>query len=324
MTSPAKKKNNNADVDKLTAEFTSGQLVIGICVSLFLCLVCFLSGVLVGRYQPHQAITREKRTGGEAPAPVSTIPEEETAKPQISKSAPPGPKAANEAHGTQTSPRPIRTAQTRSEPAAAKPAALEKKTTPDEKQEKESTDFLNPGLRTGPRITRLPPLPPTRPKPAAAAANPDKISKPASPGGETEPFQLIPLPEMPPVDEEEPGSEKTAAAAEKKPAAKENNAAQPEKPASAGKTSPVPASPGWGVQLASFQGPDKEKNARDYLRRLKENADITAERFTSADNQYCRVIITGYQSRDEAAKASLEIRKKAGFADAFVSRVPPG
>ena len=38
------------DGDKLTAEFTSGQLVIGICVSLFVMLVSFLLGVLVGRY----------------------------------------------------------------------------------------------------------------------------------------------------------------------------------------------------------------------------------------------------------------------------------
>ncbi len=64
-------RKRSYDAERITAEFTPGQLVIGICVTLLLALMLFLLGIPVGKYQRYSdadtaAVEVEPPAGGPA------------------------------------------------------------------------------------------------------------------------------------------------------------------------------------------------------------------------------------------------------------------
>lgn len=318
MPSPKSRSKVAGNGDRLTAEFTSGQLVVAICVSLFFALTCFLLGVLVGKY--------DSASQGADTAAVSDT-----------ESSPKEPEAASapredeqkRREGTQTTPRANLLIR---KPASATP---DRRETPGDARERE-----------------LASLPPRLERPAQAAA-PARITKPAgeqgpvrlsalppgspeAPGATTpqEPFpDKLPAPKAPAPSESKPETrppeQKTeapptpapspeAAAAPKPPSAPEppKPAATPEKPSG---TKPESKDRGqFGIQVASFQGAQRKTEAAVYKRRLKENAGIDSEIIRSEDDQYYRIVIVGYKDRATAAAACAELKKRAGFADAWV------
>ena len=77
---------------KLTSEFTSSQLIIAICMFLIVALVCFMLGVVVGKYEANSS------RGALARAPLAPSPATPPARP----AEPPGMQ-----EGVQTSPRTV-------------------------------------------------------------------------------------------------------------------------------------------------------------------------------------------------------------------------
>ena len=80
----AKKNSDKQDPDRLTAEFTSGQLVIAICVTLLFTLSVFLLGVCVGKYQKYgtlqtKEIARQQQAENPPEVPSPTAPAQKTA-----------------------------------------------------------------------------------------------------------------------------------------------------------------------------------------------------------------------------------------------------
>ncbi|MBI2433964.1 MAG: SPOR domain-containing protein [Candidatus Hydrogenedentes bacterium] len=287
--------------DKVTAEFTSGQLVVGICVLIFVALITFALGVLVGRYEP---------------------PIKDQALQQLSAKSPSEP-ATPKASGVQASPR-VDTVPLRD---AAKTA------TPVPKPEPVVGSFTKQQERTGPRITELPPLPPPSVRPTAAqpsVAAPDARAKEpstappvAAAATETKPTAVGPtvplkeqrleeeiLSELQPVPDRDLIAEETKLAG--------NAAAPPAKPAEATST----AVKGWCVQLASFQGEGRQKKAEDYLKRVKQTEKLNAVVAPSKDDKYYRVVVIGYKDEATAKAAAAELRKKPGFKDVFVKALP--
>ena len=163
-TGRTRKPKSVLDRELHTAEFTSGQLVIAICGLLIAALLCFLLGVLVGRYERNtedrmlvQQIADESATPdlaqqtpktvpapAPAPAPTSAPP---PARPQTPPPAPPTPPA---------------------EPPARETAPAESVPAPQAQPREEEPPILIAPL----------PDPPARPTPPPAPAAPPPAPRP--------------------------------------------------------------------------------------------------------------------------------------------------
>lgn len=298
---PAPNKNKwHLDGDRLTAEFSSGQLVIAICVSLFIALTCFLLGVLIGRYDGTQRIARQETTP--LPASASTVP--------------------GAGQGVQTSPRQD-LLQQRPEPVkkaapAVPPAPRESRTMsplkdlgplpppPQNTQEAEAPIPLikQPQQETAPAAQETPATPEAQilavaPAPQASPpAETPRVMEPISPEPAASPAQAEPAPLTAPA----PSPEVTVG------------------PVSAG-TATAPAERGaFGIQVAAFSSANREAAALEFQRRMRDNAGLHSE--IISDDKYSRVVIVGYKDRVSASAACNELKKKAGFADAFVLPLP--
>jgi cell division protein FtsN len=298
---PNATRNRSRDEEKLTAEFTTGQLVVAICFFLFFALTCFLLGILVGKYQGYPEQPPERMAAQEAPAQT---PAQDT-KPE--NKAPAAPAKA----GAQTSPRTDLLPPRRETGAAEAPSRY----TPRDQ-------------RSGPRVTEMSPLPappaplnPNQPPlrvtrtPAAPTAETTAppttaatTAPPAAPPPATEPTPaptpplLTPsdppdTPSPPPAYTPDPELEPAAAAA-----------------ASAGGL--------FGIQLAAFVGANRKQQAETYLNMVKQGDAPNAEIMISADGQYHRVVVAGFADREAAQNACAELKKKKNCAEAFVRPIP--
>lgn len=318
MSKPYSRKSRAAN-EKLTAEFTSGELVIGICVALFCFVACFLAGVLVGRFE---------RSMGQDQIAAEMSSESQTG--ETASDTPPSGEAdaatANddsEQQGVQTSPR----APTRSQ----------------------RQTYTSPEERTGPRSVELAP-PPTQETSAGVPQNAplreNRISPPAqetdaeSEGPEETTPEEAPEPEAEPEPAPEPEPESETEAPAEAPdagaatdSASETSAADspPLQPAEAveDESSPeellTPLEPeqgGWAVQLANLGGNNREQRARDFARDLRNNHNIVAEVIPNNDGASYLVAIRGYRSRDAALNALEEIRKLPDLSGAFLKEMP--
>lgn len=291
-------------------EMSSGQQVIGICVFLFIAVVCFALGVLVGRYEPsieEKALSQLGARAENAPAVTGS--------------------------GTQVSPR-VDTAPTAEREPAREiaPAARGPVTRPEE--------------RTGPRVTELPPLPspaarqtasaapsaavqqppaePADPAPApvpapavvpppAAPPAPAPVSAPApAPGGMTQQTldrELLaaldpPLPATPPPP-----------ATPKPPAPTPTTALPAPAPAPSGTTQ------GWAVQFGWFSGEGHLKRAENMRDQVRAKAKLEAAVVPSADKKEHRVVVF-YKDKATAQNAAAQLRKTPDFKDVFVKELP--
>ncbi len=307
---PTKKTNTTKarlGPDKLTAEFTSGTLIIAICVSLFVAMLCVLIGILIGKYQ-----RADVEPSGESRVAVAQSATEET--PPARDTEGPAEAARGTAQGTQTSPRIDR--RNRRKPPQ-KPAVHE------------------------PLITELPLLPTA---PVAAQRPPEKMTRPFQPEpagkvevialpkteGKTPPakpaLSLRPPPEKPAPAEAKPAPPKPAPLKPTPP-----DPASPPKVAPAPKPSPVPdplpakpaaASGAFGVQVAAFFGENRVAQAEDYEARFEKSMDYEADVMPSDDGKSCRVLVVGFATRTAADAACQALRKKAMFAEAWVRPLP--
>jgi cell division septation protein DedD len=77
----------------------------------------------------------------------------------------------------------------------------------------------------------------------------------------------------------------------------------------------------FGIQLAAFSGDNRNSEAATFQRRLKENAKMDSQIIPGTDG-YTRVIITGFNTREEANKAMDGIKQKAGLTDVYIRPLP--
>jgi cell division protein FtsN len=280
-----------ASSDKLTAEFTSGQLVIAICVSLFFMLTCFLLGVLVGKAD-RSLRTTEVRVETPAPAPAPNA------------SAPGRNPSGGASGGTQTYPRTEALTRQGSADAA-------------------TGRYTRAEERTGPRVTELAPLP-SRNEPPVASEPPVKIAKApeaqetASPAVQSLTSALTPL--DPPSEAEPTASVPLAAPPGVLPTP--SGAPAPSPPVAIDAPTSTAARGGFGIQVAAFSGAARKQKGAESLRQLKARAGPTAQLESADDGRYYRVMITGFKDRASANAACAEWRRKPGFTDAFVRPLP--
>ncbi|MBI2424501.1 MAG: SPOR domain-containing protein [Candidatus Hydrogenedentes bacterium] len=314
-----KQPKNPFFLEKLTEEFTSGQLVVGICFTLFIVMTAFILGYFVGHVD--RPLTAPVQTADK----VTEIP---VAPADPAKTAPD--KGKDKAEGKQTSPKLVKDA-------------------PEEESKMAKAATNPPPQQSGisqigkPRVTELPPLPSPQQQAAATGAPVTVTKVPLPLPGEAAPVTADPAALPAPGEAEatapaaaadpagggaKPVQVADTAPAVAVPAVPEDGEAPPlEALAPAADSMPSGASAGgargtWGIQVASFQGADREKKAQDFQKRLKENASMNSEIFASEDQRYYRVLITGYADRAAAKAACDELKKRAGFADSFPRLLP--
>ena len=276
----------------LTAEFTTGQLVVVICVAMFVAMACFGLGILVARLDPSVetavALTDEE---GDASA---EMPEMETyTTPAI---APTSEAPRTGARRTPETPAP-----------------------------------RNPYMDNTPRLTALPPLSPQRSSPTEVEA-PTRIPRLGSsdpspalaeePASENEVTEAVAAPTAP-APEPEPAP---APAPEPAPAPAPTPVLTPITPAEppvqtaaavVQQTGPVDGGD-FGVQLAAFSGSDRRARAEEFQRHVRTELQVEAAVIPSADDVHYRVIVGGFSTREAATAACAQLRQKSGLKEAFV------
>jgi len=303
------------DNDSPIAELTSGQLVIGICVFLFVALTCFLAGVLLGKRDPS---FREAAQPGIAEAGINR-------------------------EGVQRSPRPdvLRSG----EPAEA----LDPYTTPEERSGPRVTEVAPPGAPPAApvrieRVAEAAPEPPERPvtvrtpepgqepasapEPATDAETPApdreqvaQVTPPPPPPRETTPAEGRPVqlqgsapPIAPPAD---PAPTRREPAPE--PAAPQ---AAPPAPAPAAAPAATGGRGAYGIQVASFISTDRASRAEAESQRVRQETGMQTAVYPSPDGSIYRVYIVGYPDKPSATAATQELRRRDGYADAFPQELP--
>jgi len=277
----------------LGSEFSSSQLVIATCVFLIMALVCFALGVLVGRYDVTSSRPRQNVQSTESAA--------ESAKP-----LPPAPRreaAPPDGVGEQKSPRPVVMPPTKAQTPGFP-----------------SSDGAAP---SGPRVTEHPAPPPKPETPPTAAPTPEsKLETPGSKPAEQ------PSP-PPPAAAEVPATAPPAAEVKLDPKAVAPAASTlPVEHPTPAQTAPPPAMPSapaagttaqgdYGIQLASFSGPNRQTMAEASKKRLETNTDMKADLLVSEDGKMVRLVVGHYTDKATATKACEELKKRAGFADCF-------
>jgi len=307
MPSP-KNHRRDAGSDKLTAEFTSGQLVIGICVTFFLAAFCVMVGILIGKYDPS---LQHPQDAGRTAKTAARVQEKDRAV-----------RAPSASEGIQTTPR-TNMLKPEDEMPAKTPTAREG--SGPEHQERPGRRVFLPPLPTVRNSTPVPDAP-VRLSPSDGAestvsrvqiaplseALAERVLSEAAPAPSDPGPQAAPAIASERADSAEEGVGGPEAVLPQEPQA-ETAAVLPETP---------PARGNFGIQAASFSGHERERKAADFKRRLKENAGLDSEILNSEDGQYCRVVIIGYETRASASAACAELKQKAGFADAFVRALP--
>ena len=274
----------------------SHQYVIGICIALFVAVVCFMCGILLGRWQ------RNIELRAEAPqTQETTVVSEEAAAPR----KPEEEEAPRRGEGIQAYPRPVVLPAAPPEAQVSSPFTVQPR--PLQEPEVVVTDLEEPATV----VQREIPLPEAHEAPVP----------PVSPA--------LPTPPEPPAQPEEPAEEAPA----HEPAVPEE-AAEPAKPPPPAEFVPLPQSPPparapkqpeatpgqgkYGVQVASFLGPKRLQAAEAYKQRLEAQSDLKAVLAPCSDPLCVRVIVGGYADRKAAATACKELRKRPGFEDCFV------
>jgi len=270
-------------------------------VSLFLALLFFSMGVIVGRY--------DKIAPASRPAPVAQAPVE-TPRP-----APPAArntlasKAQTDGEGIQKSPRPV--------PMPAADAQTPGLPAPPSESQRIPQRGDSP-QDNGQELTTAPPAGTT----TIVTGPPEDEQKPIAPAEPT------PLPGSPPPEPTESSDkdaqDKTTAKSEDKGKTPPADHAETV-PEGAVANVPKPASRStiegaYVIQVAAFFGAEKNRLAEAVRKRLKENANLDSQIVPSEDGKAVRVVMGGYPDRESAQKACSELKKREGFADSFVRR----
>jgi len=230
------------------------------------------------------------------------------------------------------------------EPSTTKTAAANEKP-PKAERTPETPPPRNPYMDNAPRLTALPPLTPYRSFPVQAEA-PTRIPTPAAPQATTTPTQNAAAPAPPatsapaqnaatqaapagpqltPIDPLEPPIIDTPVTPQ--PAALQPVAAAAAQPVSTPSAAPakapeaVPATSSagkFGVQLAAFSGGDRRVRAESFLKKVRDEFKLDATIIPSSDDVHYRVISGSYSTKEAAAAACDELKRKTGLNEAFV------
>ncbi|MFM1920627.1 MAG: hypothetical protein RLZZ303_2261 [Candidatus Hydrogenedentota bacterium] len=317
--------------DTLTAEFTTGQIVIMACAALGVACLMFALGVLVGRFDPTQP----------APAAVAEAPAEESA----GETPPAAPMVVA---GTTAAPKTEAPAATATPPSAVAVEAAPAKTPEDKPAETTApeatppatTAATPPNIQTAtlsesvrPRITKVEPLPlgvggvpatpasgtpplPTAevPKPEASVQVEPAPTKPESKPAETSTTPPAKVSEM---DNDalglmEPMPDPPTKVAEAKPADAAPATAAP----AAAPNGPIPGK--YAVQIMSFTMAGGPKRAEDYAANIRSAQGLDARVTPSRDGKSYSVVVVGYTDKAAADRACKQLKQQPGFKDAWV------
>ena len=284
--------DNRGNKNTFIAEVTKGQLIVIICLCLFVAMACFGVGILVARMDP-------SLEGADGAAPLAT------------------------AEGTETPEMETYTTPAFGDDAEKAPAA----TTPRAQRTPETPPPRNPFTDNTPRMTALPPLSPYRSLPVQAEA-PTRIPRPDTPAVTTAappaattatspPATAAPA--LTPIDPIEPpvmDAPVATAAATPAPAPVAAPKPEPAKPAAA--TSASSGVGKFGVQLAAFSGSDRRARAESFQRKVKSEFKVDAAIIPSSDDVHYRVIAGSFPTREAASAACTELKSKTGLNEAFV------
>lgn len=304
--------------DKLTAEFTSGQLVIGIVCALFFCVVCFMLGILVGKTDPSlQAVTQDSPPAATTPpAPAATA----TTKP------------AGGAVGTQQSPRtdglrPHSTQQAKPTELAPLPSASASGGPVRVARETPATETTRTRIDTPAAPAQQAPAAATTPAtPAPPAATPaSEPTQTAAATPSTMPATPTPATPTAPTPAAPAAPTTPAAPVAITPVVPADPVLAPATPTAAPTTQSAASSArggAFGVQIASLGGADRQAKANAFIQKFKQDTGLDAQAIPSEDGQLLRIVVGGYPNRQAADAACAELKKRPGLGDAFVRALP--
>ncbi len=344
------------DGDKLTAHFTTGQLVIAICVTLLFAVTTFLLGVLVGRYDP-SLHDQSSQAGMQQAAPspdVADTPGRTSSATETSGESPrQGPGAvSNDADGA------LERLRQKALGRMANRSSGSRKGAPDEPRVRELVAPPAPETPVsdkepaGPLGSRSPGAP-IRLQPSGSAAVPGQLPfHPVTPSStsttpEPEPGKAENAQEMPAATAPENDGPEAAFSGDEDDAVQTASAEPLPEPESSVREEPAQTPPesapadaddaaeemlteeaaaapplftpeGYGIQMASFLGEDGERRAQAFQEQLQEELACETTILKSQDERYYRVVIVGYADRALASAACAELKKRPGFADIFV------
>ncbi len=280
------------DQDRYTAELSTGQLVIGVCILLMFGLGCFLLGVLIGKFDPTLKTAGVERSADD--------PREKERTPEIKVSELPAANnpPANTQQATPPPADPVLPPEMRApanvvrEDAVPNSGATVTPTTTSATQTGAAPPANNTPVEVVPQsgATNAATPPATEPAPhsvsesVAAAAERNRIAPPTA---------------SPQAVNTAPTNTQPAAAAQQTPAPAESNSLTPWK--------------GFGVQILAV-AKDRAEGAR---KDLEAKSSYKARVLPHSRNDLYRVVVGPYADQTSAAKARDDLRAR-GFRDAFV------
>lgn len=312
---------SSSNLQSVSSEWTSSQLVIGIAVAIVFGVVCFMFGYVIARYdrpiEPRDMMANTLppvAAGVDAAAPVVVNPPKDERKRPRSADAPPPTVTTKPVETPAPAPAPA-PAQKPADPTVQRPGirATEIEPLPSLGQPTPLVKTSIP-LNNKPEITTPAPVAATEsPAPVTAPAPaPTTLSEPMSPAAPTLPETTVAANTKPPAPVTPPPVTPPAPKPNVTPPAPEAPVSRP----------PTVTRGSFGIQVAAFNGPKREEQAQESRKLLKSSTGKDAEIVHSSDGAYSKVVITGFPSR-EAAKAECEkIKTKPGYDAAWVIRLP--
>lgn len=284
------------DDDKLTAQFSSGQLVIGICVSLFVLLAAFLLGVLVGKYD-------------------SSLRNPEVAAPQGVQTTS-VPTKTLDGGGRQTTPR-------RPEPVTLPPIDKPEVDTSQGRVTELAPLPANPPAGSAP--APAPPAMQTIPPPPPPVVAPAPVSTPIEPPSALP--ATAPATTPPPVVTAANAPVPATVVPEEAVPAPVVTPPPPPPPVLEPSTPPEPedliapvAPQGFGIQVISLSGPDRAAKAVEVQRKLQSAGYQSIVTQYEGGKKYA-VMAVGFADKAAAETATQELRKIKEFKDCFIKKL---
>lgn len=331
----------NHGIDSVGSDWSSSQLIIGIAVAIVFGVTCFATGYVIAIYdnplEPVAVNTDDTEQAEAVPVPPTTAPAD--SKPPQGEATPKGTQPPTSAPAAMASA--VKTPVPVPVPEPAKPADSVQRAglRPTTINALPEPGGPTPMVRTpvdmnkapAPQIEPMDPdesvavpgITPPAPteKPAVVASNTPPVTPPANTVAEvvapvTTPPAVTPPVTKKPVEVKPPVTPPPAKPVEVKP--------PPAKPAPAEE---APATPtvtkgSFGIQVASFDGPQRSTQAKDFQRNLKTKAQQNADIIVKDDGNYHTVVIPGYDTRDAARAACEKMKSKPGLEGAWVVRLP--
>ncbi|HEO71895.1 MAG TPA: SPOR domain-containing protein [Candidatus Hydrogenedentes bacterium] len=306
----------------------SNRLIIGICIALFSALVCFMCGILLGRWQAMRQVQHVQVAPAER--------EVETSEPRhvAATGLDTRTQENSEGEGVQAYPRPV--VLPAAPPGSRVPREAEEPSPPLKRPG--PSELVSPQLPSRkPMATRGAPAveleastndneamneadeaqaPPSAPHRGSAVATETDHAATPEPG--SAPMPEPQAPQLPPVSDQAELSSTRHDESEVVPAPVPAPVPDPKPDTRPSASAQVVQRGAYGIQVAAFFGENRQQAAEDYQRRLKTNSGMDAMLLSSEDGTCVRVILGGYSDIEAASAACAELRKRAGFRECFV------